>query len=49
MAAEPVPNLPAPAPPVPDSPSWPTPPVREIDWFLQMPNGGATVYVRPTD
>lgn len=49
MATEPVPNPPSPVPPIPDSPCWPAPPVREIDWFRQMPNGGATVHVRPTD
>jgi hypothetical protein len=38
MAAEPVPPVPVPQP---------SQPVLPVDWFLRMPTGGGTVYVRP--
>ncbi|MCX2951008.1 hypothetical protein [Lentzea sp. NEAU-D7] len=40
---QPVPDPPPPLPPVPSQP------VTGVDWFRRMPNGGATVYTRPTD
>ncbi len=55
MAFEPVPIAPEPVEPdragwptpATDRSCWPEPPVRGVDWFLRMPNGGGTVYRRP--
>lgn len=43
MDADPV--QPVPAPQLPEPPQ----PVLPVDFFRRMPNGGATVYVRPLD
>jgi hypothetical protein len=48
MATDPLKPVPTPVPQVPDNSCWPLKPVRGVDWFLRMPNGG-TVYVRPVD
>jgi hypothetical protein len=40
MAAEPVPPVRSPQHPEPSQP------VLPIDWFVRMPTGGGTVYVR---
>ncbi|MDX8145936.1 hypothetical protein SK854_27765 [Lentzea sp. BCCO 10_0061] len=52
MATDPLKPVPAPVPQDPERSCWPlkpVKPVRGVDWFLRMPNGGGTVYARPID
>jgi hypothetical protein len=49
MATDPLKPVPTPVPQVPERSCWPLKPVRGVDWFLRMPTGGGTVYVRPAD
>ncbi|WP_330270638.1 hypothetical protein OG205_25775 [Lentzea sp. NBC_00516] len=49
MATDPLKPVPVPVPQDPERSCWPLKPVRGVDWFLRMPTGGGTVYVRPAD
>ncbi|USX48865.1 hypothetical protein [Lentzea sp. HUAS12] len=55
MATDPLKPVPTPVPKDDPSSCWPLKspakdkPVRGVDWFLRMPNGGGTVYQRPAD
>ncbi|SFR22560.1 hypothetical protein SAMN04488564_106234 [Lentzea waywayandensis] len=51
MATDPLKPVPTPVPQVPERSCWPLKPkpVRGVDWFLRMPNGGGTVYLRSAD
>ncbi|MDX3662644.1 hypothetical protein PV646_35545 [Streptomyces sp. ID05-26A] len=55
MATDPLKPVPVPVPKDTGRSCWPLEPAksgkpaRGVDWFVRMPTGGGTVYVRPAD